>query len=129
MEWFLGFIDPVLDTVVTAIVGVVVGWIGVMAHRFLGITLEQRHRDALQTTLTNAAGLVLAKIGRNQTISPRDVKNAGGVEYVEKGSPDALANFDLTGKEDEIAEKIIAKISQVTDVVPKANPKRGGAAI
>src|SRR5690606_4135495 len=71
----------------------------------LGLDIEQRHRDALQSALHNAALLAIEKatghkIADKASPKPSErsdiIPNVGAaIEYVEKSVPDALAKFKV----------------------------------
>lgn len=54
----------------------------------LGLDIEAQHRDALQSALTNAALIALARGSRNGA-------TAAAVNYVRKSVPDAVKQFGL----------------------------------
>lgn len=88
---FDAYVLPVIATIVSAIVG----WIAAAVTKYLGIKVEESHRQALQTALTNAAALV----------AERGIDFA--IAYVKKSVPDAVKKFGLTDA--DIAPKIEAK--------------------
>lgn len=74
---------------------VVVGWIALAANRFLGISLEARHREALHSAATTAGSLVLSALADlvAKGMDPdkaRVVATQQGVAYVRQSVPDAL---------------------------------------
>ncbi|MFC5423952.1 hypothetical protein ACFPOB_31020 [Bosea eneae] len=75
---------------------VVVGWIALAANRFLGISLEGRHREALHSGLTTGASLILSMVAEliAQGRKPEDARRVAlqtGLEYVRRSVPDAIA--------------------------------------
>ena len=56
-ETLTSIILPILGVIVTGIAG----WLANLLRVKFGLEIEQQHRDALQTALTNAAGLAIAK--------------------------------------------------------------------
>lgn len=90
-------------------------WAAAELRRRTGITIEASHREALQTALTNAAGLLLAKLGEKAQGVKFDARHPAvreAIEYVNTAAPDALSYFGL--RPDQIAEKIAAKIGAMT---------------
>lgn len=82
---------------------------------------EAIHRDALQTSLTNAAAGVLQKLGTDVDITKVNVGSpavVAAVQAVQSSVPEAVANFHLTAA--EIAPKILAQLPQVQ--APPAAP-------
>lgn len=94
-------------------------WAAAELRRRTGVTIETAHREAFQTALTNAAGLLLAKAGdaaKNLSFDARNPAIKEAVLYVNKSAPDALAYFGLSP--DQIAEKIAAKLGAMTAAPP-----------
>jgi hypothetical protein len=111
--WVATFM-PFVSTITVALIGALVPLVFAYVLKKWGLDVEQAHRDALQTSLTNAAGLLLQKLGRQAegaTIDVRSQAMADAIRYVEKSAPDALKSWGITP--DSIAEKIIAKIPQI----------------
>lgn len=116
---FGGLYDLLLPTVLTLVGGVATvaaGWLGERANRWLGLNIDKAHRDALQTAITNGAGLVIAKYGsqiRNAEIDVGSPMLAAGIMYVVGATPDALKHFRLTPE--DLAAKILAKLPQIRE--------------
>lgn len=84
----------------------------------LGLDMDAHHRDALQTALTNAAGVALNRLGNDLKGKVVDVRNPAvlaAVDSVLKSAPDAIAYFGLDRVPGEIAEKIVGKIPQIAN--------------
>lgn len=64
--------------------------ISLMAKRWFGVTVEAKHRDALQSALANGARLLLQPGGSIDD----------GVDYVLRSVPDALKRFGKTSPDD-----------------------------
>lgn len=102
---------PYIVEIVGILIAGMVGWIVNLLRIRFGLEIEARHREALQTALTNAAGLV---IGKGENLAGKlqiDVKSeaiAEAVSYVLKGAPDALAYFGVTP--DRVRQMIEAKV-------------------
>jgi hypothetical protein len=110
---------PYLVAAVGAVISVLVGWVLMLAKSKLGISIDDSMRSSLQTAATNAAGLVLNKVGNTLAGKSIDVKHAAiqeAVLYVVKNAPDALAHFGLSP--DQVAEKILALLPQVASTNP-----------
>lgn len=82
---------PILSMVITLIVG----WAAYQLQRWTGISIEARHREALQSALENGAlyavNLLLNK-GQKVTLE-RAAEIAAG--YVRQSVPDALQYFQI----------------------------------
>jgi hypothetical protein len=102
---------PYIVEIVGIAIAAVVGWIVNLVRTRLGLEIEARHREALQTALTNAAGLAINQLGGAAGGLRVDVRSAAlaeAVTYVLKGAPDALRYFGLT--EDRLRDMIAAKV-------------------
>jgi hypothetical protein len=105
-----GVWKPYIVEIVTGAIAALVGWVINLARQRFNLDIEARHRDALQTTLSNAAGLLINQLDGVAGGIKLDVKNAAiaeAVTYVLKGAPDALKYFGL-GPE-RLREMIVAK--------------------
>lgn len=101
------FLLPIVSVVAAAIAG----WLANLLRVKFGLEIEQKHRDALQTALTNAAGLAIAKgkdVVGTKTIDIQNPVMADAVNYVVAAVPDSLKYFGLTPQ--SLADKIAAKI-------------------
>lgn len=96
---------------------VVVGWIALAANRFLGISLEARHREALHSAATTAGVLALTALAEliAKGMDPekaRVVATQQGVAYMRQSVPDAVRAlqpadnvlFDLVRAKSALAE-------------------------
>lgn len=89
----------------------------------VGLNTDAAHRDALQTALTNAAGLALNRLGnelKGKTIDLRNPAINEAVATVLRSVPDAVEHFGLTNKPDELAQKVIAKLPQIANTTTSA---------
>lgn len=119
-------------TVITAVAGLAVAWLRKRLQlseaeaQKVGLEIDEKHRDALQTALTNAAGLALNRLGNDLKGKTIDIGNpavASAINSVIKSSPEAVAYFGLDRKPDEIAQKIVAKLPQIANTTtPPAPP-------
>lgn len=93
---------PTLGFVIAAFVA----WVSAAFKRWLGIEIEARHRDAFQTSLQNAARLLVMRHGPvlpGQSIPSAVLRE--GLEYVKGGAPDAIRHFRVS--EPSIVERLI----------------------
>jgi len=109
---------------VASIVGVaisaLVGWVFMLLKTKIGLSIDDSMRASLQAAATNAAGLVLNKLG-NALPGSVEISNpliAEAVQYVLKAAPDAIKHFGLTP--DALAEKIVAALPQVANTTKSA---------
>jgi hypothetical protein len=90
----------------------------------LGLKIDAQRSAALQTALTNAAGLALNKLGNELKGKVIEVHNPAikeAVDMVLRSAPDAIAYFDLTDKPVILAQKIIAKLPQIANTTTTAD--------
>lgn len=94
-DGFLGWLRPYLLEALSLLIGAAVLWATKKFHDWTGITIEAKHREALQSALTNGANLALERLPPH----PVDVHSANlanAIRYVLDSVPDAVAYFDLT---------------------------------
>lgn len=120
-----GFLDPIrplLMEMVGLLVAAVIGWITMRLNRSLGMTIEARHREALQSALMNGAFYGLNQLDKAASSVTFDTHNkmvAEGVRYVQKSVPDAIKFFGLTPE--RLRELLEAKIPAIEqDAKPDA---------
>lgn len=109
------FVLPILLTVISGIISIGLPIILTKLAARYNLQIEQARRDALQVTLTNAAGGLLQKLGDRARTLQLDVRNpdvAEAVQRVVQGAPDALKWAGLT--QDEIARRVLEKLPQIS---------------
>ncbi|MDU0341343.1 hypothetical protein [Bosea rubneri] len=110
----LGVFRPYLIELAGIFVGALAAWLFKLVREKLGLDIEARHREAFQIALTQAAGMLIQRLGSGGMAIRLPVDSPGiadGVPYVQQAVPDAVARFRLNP--DEIAEKLTAKIGFV----------------
>jgi hypothetical protein len=120
-----GGFRPYIVDIVGSLITLGVGWLLVLLKSKFNLDIDASHRDALQTALTNGAGLALNKLGNSLQGKSIEVGNpavASAVNLVLKSAPDALAHFGITPE--SVAQKIVAKLPQVANTV---TPPAGNA--
>lgn len=93
-----GVARPYVLEILSIIITLIVGWAALLIQRWTGMEVEAKHREALQTTLRNAAALLVESVDKKvETLNFRtsDPKVAEAIRYVTNGAPDALKYFDL----------------------------------
>ena len=119
-------IGPWLEMIVGAVailVTAILGWLAALIKAKTGIDIEARHREALQTALTNAAGLMLRRLGDKANLVSFDVHNPiirEGILYVTRSAPDAVKKFGLSPE--QLAEKLVAKLGLATATAALPEP-------
>lgn len=113
-EGIYAIVQPYLLVLVSVMATAIVGWLAELLRRKFHLDIEASHREALQTALTNGAGLLLGKLGGALAGRKLDLKSAvlaEAVNYVLQSVPDAVRHFGVTPE--ALAEKIQAKLSQL----------------
>lgn len=99
VDSFFGEFRPYLMEVAGILVAAAVAYAINLVRQWTGIQIEAKHREALQSALTNGATTMLGKIVPDKTGIKIEIGNqpiADGVEYVMKSVPDAIKYFGLT---------------------------------
>ncbi len=107
-------LQPYLLAVVSVIATAIVGWLAELMRRKFNLDIDASHREALQTALTNGAGLLIGKAGTAIAGKKLDLKSAAlaeAVNYVLQAVPDAIRYFGITPE--AVAEKLQAKLPQI----------------
>ena len=107
-------LQPYLLAVVSVIATAIVGWLAELMRRKFNLDIDASHREALQTALTNGAGLLIGKAGSAIAGKKLDLKSvvlAEAVNYVLAAVPDAIRYFGITPE--AVAEKLQAKLPQI----------------
>jgi hypothetical protein len=107
---------PVINTLVAAIISAAITVAGYFVKQRFNIQLDDSRRDALQTSLTNAAGKIVQQLGSSKIVDKTFVIEnpliRDGIIYVNQSATDAVKHFSLSS--DQIAEKIVAKLGIIT---------------
>lgn len=112
--WVTTFM-PFVQAVVLALIGAGVTFGTAYLNARWNIQIDAENRAAFQQSVTNAAGLLLQRLGADAANAKIDVHSkafAEAIRYVEKGAPEALAKWGITP--DRVTEAILAKVPQVT---------------
>lgn len=107
--------QPYLLAIVSVLATAIAGWLAELLRRKFNLDIDAAHREALQTALTNGAGLIVGKAGSAIAGRKIDLKSgviAEAVNYVLQSAPDAVRYFGVTPQ--ALAEKIRAKLPQLT---------------
>jgi hypothetical protein len=115
VEGLYNVLQPYLLAVVSVVATAIVGWLAELLRRKFNLDIDAAHREALQTALTNGAGLLIGKAGSAAAGRKFDLKSAAlaeAVNYVVQAVPDAIRHFGITPE--AVAEKLQAKLPQVS---------------
>lgn len=107
----LGVFRPYIIELAGILIAALSAWLFKLIREKLGLDIEARHREAFQTALTQAAGLLISRLGSGSLASRLPIDSpaiADGVAYVQQAVPDAVARFGIESH--VIAEKLTAKI-------------------
>lgn len=113
--WFYDLIAPKLFEWFSA---AIMAFIAYLFHRWTGKKMEDSRRDALQTAVTNAAGLGRRRLGdliHTIDFDVHDPRIAMLIAYVKGAAPEGVKHWGLS--DEEIAKKIEAKVPQVVPPV------------
>jgi lipopolysaccharide export LptBFGC system permease protein LptF len=103
-ETFIQSLENPIMTVISAAIVALLAFISFWLQRTLGVTVEAKHREALQSALENAARLVLktamdkdtgGKTMKDSVVEIGDVAMQVGIDYVKQSVPDAIKKFGL----------------------------------
>jgi hypothetical protein len=114
VEGIYNVLQPYLLAVVSVVATAIVGWLAELVRRKFNLDIDAAHREALQTALTNGAGLLIGKAGGAVAGRKLDLKSAAlaeAVNYVLAAVPDAIRYFGITPE--AVAEKLQAKLPQI----------------
>lgn len=121
-----------VDLAVYAAATAIVGLIGAAANRLFGLTLEQRHREALHSALTTGASLAISLVAEliGQGFSPSDARQIAfqeGLNHVKEGVPDAVRALKLGDADERLlgmlkAKEIQLKLGAVAGIAPSPSP-------
>lgn len=114
-----GALKPYLVELTGILVAGVLGYLATLVKKKFGLDIEAKHREALQTALTNAAGLLIARGDGLAAGVNFDVKNplvAEAINYALKGAPDAMKYFGLTPE--RVRDMLAAKVGVVIAASP-----------
>lgn len=114
-------VGQILAVVIPIIVTALLGWAAVLYARITGKELEAKHREALQSALTNGISWAIqqvlnGKLNKDGTVpeSAKDQVIAKAQQYVTTSVPDAVRKFQIT---QPTMEKL------VTAKLPNSAPK------
>lgn len=101
------FFLPIISVLGAAIAG----WLANLIRVKFNLDIEAKHREAIQTALTNAAGYALAKgatLVEGKQLDVHSPAVAAAINYALAAAPDAIKYFGITPE--NIAEKLAAKL-------------------
>lgn len=122
LDPFIADMMPYIVTLFGAIVSFAVAWMAKKASEWTGIQVEAKHREALQSALTNGAKAALAKFTpKGLSFDVKSVPLAEGIEFVLRSVPDAVEYFGLD--EQDLARHLQPKlVSAVAEAKIAAKP-------
>ncbi|EUB97321.1 hypothetical protein PMI07_000897 [Rhizobium sp. CF080] len=119
-------VAPYILELASVLVAAIVAWLSAKVKTLIGIQIEAKHREALQSALQNGINLGMSKAGGWISAKDYDLKNkalAEGVNYVLASVPDAIKFFGLTPE--KLGKLIEAKLPTYNELSAVA----GGAVV
>lgn len=108
LDTLVGVVRPIGIEMIGLVVAASLTWAAKRFRDWTGIEIEARHREALQSALTNAAVLAAA---RGSTVA---------VGYVLASVPDAVRHFRLD--EGKLLDLLAPKLRALGDGLPRSDP-------
>lgn len=105
---------PFVSTVTVSLIGVFVTFGTVYLKNRWGIEIDEENRKAFQTSVTNAAGLLIqnaATAGRAIEFDVRSPMMKQAIDYVARGAPAAFARQEINPE--HVAEAVTSKVAQI----------------
>jgi len=109
-----GSFEPYIRELVGIAVAAVAAFVLKLIYSWTGVTVDARHREAIETFLVNQAGALIAKVGdplKAMTFDARSQTIAALANEALARIPDAVAYFGLSP--DNLAERIKAKVGLI----------------
>ncbi|MFT0861736.1 hypothetical protein [Ancylobacter sp. G4_0304] len=110
----VGAIEPLISAALDAVIVVAIGWAAGLIHKWTGIQIEARHREALHSAAMTGVTRVLNALGEraeNLTYEARSQVAAQAVGWVTESVPDAVRYLGATP--DKIGAIVSAKLGQL----------------
>lgn len=118
------FMGQVLAVVIPIIVTALLGWAAILYSRITGKELEAKHREALQSALTNGLAWAIQQVLKGKLNADGTVPEskkaevvAKAQEYVTTSVPDAVQKFNIT---QPTMDKLITAKLPVSNSPPKS---------
>jgi hypothetical protein len=111
-------VEPYILEVASVLVAAIVAWLSAKVKTLVGIQIEAKHREALQSALQNGINYGMSKAGGWVSAKDYDLKNkalAEGINYVLSSVPDAIKFFGLTPA--KLGKLIEAKLPTYNELV------------
>jgi hypothetical protein len=108
--------QPILETVVGAVVTAALSWAAVQFTRLTGHQIEQKHMDALDSAAKTGLGKFFTKVGSSpMTVDARSQAVAEAIDWMQRSVPDALAatGLDSPVRRDKLGELVEGKLGQM----------------
>lgn len=127
-----GWLAPYVDTTVSAVLSALVGWVLLLLKSKLNLSVDQSHRDALQSfVLRQASSLVADGFVRMQglkvTVDSTALRNAA--ELAGRFTQEAVQHFGITPQtlQEMIVDKIphVPTVASATPTVAPVGPTTG----
>lgn len=117
-----------IETALGVVIAAVLGWLSYMVKSNLGLSIDGKMRDTLQSALMNGVHFGLDQVQHAADQQSIDVKSTvvlQGIQYVREYAPKAIKHFGLS--EDDLAKMLKAKLAELQPAETKAVAKAAGA--
>jgi hypothetical protein len=110
-------VEPYLMSGLGALVTALIAWVAAAIQKWMGIKIDQAHREALHSAAMTGVNMALSRLGvvaDGLTIDTRSAIVAQSIAWMEKSVPGALAHFKMTP--DRLADFVESKIGLIAAV-------------
>lgn len=124
---------PLVEAITDFIIPVLSGVVIYMLNKYLGIVVEKKHAEALNSALDRGSDLILAQMKEGEKLSINlDSPHVGAlVRYAVEGATDAVKHFEKANPKMDVARMATARltIKQVQakgishETIPRPTPK------
>lgn len=117
-----------IEMVVGVVVAAIVGWLSLLVKSNLGISIDTKMRDTLQSAIMNGVHYGLdgvQSLADNKTIDVKYEIVAKGIEYVRQYAPKAIKHFGLG--DDDLEAMLKAQLAKLQPAEVTAVAKATGA--
>lgn len=112
-------IEPYLVSGLGAAITALIAWAAALVQKWMGLKIDQAHRDALHSAAMTGVNMALSRLGttaNSLTIDTKSAVIAQAIAWIEKSVPGAMAHFKLTP--DKLGAIVEAKIGALVAATP-----------
>lgn len=114
------YLQPVLITFASSLAAGIAGWLALVLKKKWGLEVDANQREAFQTAAKNSAQWLIVRGGeqlKGRSISIDNPLVAEAVKVMQASAGEAIKHFDV--RPEELAQKILSKLPEVTDTPPQ----------